>query len=61
MVRAEGPVDLGSHTLAYCLHGERDLYVMINAFWEPVAFRFRKAMAGCGGSTPAGMISLKSR
>jgi glycogen operon protein len=35
---AQGPVDLGSHTLAYALHGERDLYVMINAFWEPVVF-----------------------
>ena len=39
---AEGPVDLGSHTLAYCLRGERQLYVMINAFWEPVAFRIRE-------------------
>jgi glycogen operon protein len=31
-----------SHTLAYCLHGasvdDRDLYVMINAYWEPVTF-----------------------
>jgi glycogen operon protein len=31
-----------SHTLAYCLHGasvgDRDLYVMINAYWEPLTF-----------------------
>lgn len=37
-------VDLGedSHTLAYCLHGasegDRDIYVMINAYWEPLTF-----------------------
>jgi isoamylase len=37
-------VDLSyqSHALAYCLHGgadqDRDLYVMINAFWEPLEF-----------------------
>ena len=35
---ANGPVDFASRTLAYCLHGGSDLYVMINAFWEPVAF-----------------------
>ena len=39
---AEGPVDFGSHTLSYCLHGERNLYVMINAFWEPVVFRIQE-------------------
>jgi isoamylase len=39
---AEGPVDLGSHTLAYCLHGERNLYAMINAFWEPVVFQIQE-------------------
>jgi isoamylase len=39
---AEGPVDFGSHTLAYCLHGERNLYVMINAFWEPLVFRIQE-------------------
>jgi glycogen operon protein len=31
-----------SHTLAYCLHGasegDRDIYVMINAYWEPLVF-----------------------
>jgi glycogen operon protein len=31
-----------SHTLAYCLHGasqqDRDIYVMINAYWEPLTF-----------------------
>lgn len=40
---AQGPVDLASHTLAYSLHGARDLYVMINAFWEPVLFRIQEA------------------
>src|SRR5512133_3187366 len=39
---AEGPVDFGSHTLAYCLHGERNLYVMINAFWQPIIFRIQE-------------------
>jgi glycogen operon protein len=41
---ANGPVDLGqqSRTLAYCLHGERDLYVMINAFWQPVVFHIQQ-------------------
>ena len=35
---ANGPVDFASRTVAYCLHGANDLYVMINAFWEPVRF-----------------------
>ena len=39
---ATGLVDFASHTLAYCLHGERDLYVMINAFWEPVRFHIQE-------------------
>ena len=39
---ADGPVELGGHTLAYALHGERDLYVMINGFWEPVLFRIQE-------------------
>ena len=41
---ANGPVDLGaqSRTLAYRLHGESDLYVMINAFWEPVRFHIQE-------------------
>jgi glycogen operon protein len=44
-----GPVDEGenSHTLAYFLRGvnreemieDSDLYVMINAFWEPITFK----------------------
>jgi len=37
-----GRVDFGSHTLAYSLRGDRDLYVMINAFWEPVLFRIQE-------------------
>ncbi len=41
---ANGPVDLGqqSRTLAYCLYGESDLYVMVNAFWEPVRFHIQE-------------------
>jgi glycogen operon protein len=39
---ANGPVDFASHTLAYCLHGGSDLYVMINAFWEPVRFHIQE-------------------
>jgi isoamylase len=39
---AERGVDLSSHNLAYCLHGERNLYVMINASWEPVVFQIQE-------------------
>ena len=41
---ATGAVDLGweSRTLAYCLHGDTELYVMISAFWEPVCFRMQE-------------------
>ena len=43
-----GPIDFGpeSRSLAYCLHGESDLYVMINAFWEPVRFHIQEGKAG---------------
>lgn len=37
-----GPVDLNSHCLAYCLRSESDLYVLINAFWEPVQFQIQE-------------------
>jgi glycogen operon protein len=46
-----GGPDLGffSHTLAYCLHGasvgDRDLYVMINAYWEPLMFTVQEGQA----------------
>jgi glycogen operon protein len=47
-----GPdVDLSypSHTLAYCLHGasqgDRDLYVMINAYWQPLGFTVQEGQA----------------
>ena len=49
---ADWPVDFGpeSRCLAYCLIGERfgegDLYVMINAFWQPVLFRVQEGNAG---------------
>jgi isoamylase len=41
---ANGSVDLGqqSRTLAYGLYGESDLYVMVNAFWEPVRFHIQE-------------------
>jgi glycogen operon protein len=39
---ANGPVDFASRTLAYSLHGENDLYVMINAFWEPMRFHIQE-------------------
>jgi glycogen operon protein len=45
-------VDLSgnSHTLAYCLHGaseqDRDLYVMINAYWEALTFTISEGAAG---------------
>jgi glycogen operon protein len=47
----DGPVDWGpqSHSLAYCLSGkrfnERDLYVMVNAFEEPVHFHVQEGNA----------------
>ncbi|WP_422928850.1 glycogen debranching protein [Singulisphaera sp. PoT] len=44
-------VDLGdeSHSLAYCLRGgsldDVDLYVMINAYWEPLTFAIQEGSA----------------
>jgi glycogen operon protein len=39
-----------SHSLAFCLHGgsvgDRDLYVMVNAFWEPLTFRIQEGEPG---------------
>jgi isoamylase len=43
-----GQVDLGylSHSLAFCLHGgsqqDRDIYVMINAYWEDLNFQIQE-------------------
>jgi isoamylase len=38
-----------SHALAYCLHGasqdDDDLYVMINAYWEPLEFALQEGTA----------------
>jgi glycogen operon protein len=38
-----------SHSLAFCLHGEsendRDIYVMINAYWESLEFRIQEGSA----------------
>jgi len=37
-----------SHTLAYCLHGaseqDDDIYVMINAYWEPLQFAIQEGI-----------------
>jgi isoamylase len=47
----DGQVDLGdwSHTLAFCLHGasqgDRDIYVMINAYWENLNFHIQEGKA----------------
>jgi len=39
-----------SHSLAFCLRGasqgDRDLYVMINAYWEPLTFTVQEGAAG---------------
>ena len=39
-----------SHSLAYCLHGgsekDADLYVMINAYWQPLTFQIQEGRAG---------------
>jgi isoamylase len=49
---AEGGVDMHpwSRTLAYCLRGapvgDQDLYVMINAWWEPLAFTVQEGTEG---------------
>lgn len=45
-------VDLSddSRCLAYCLHGasqnDTDIYVMINAYWEPIEFKFHEGNVG---------------
>jgi len=47
-----GQVDLGylSHSLAFCLHGssqqDRDIYVMINTYWEDLNFQIQEGNAG---------------
>jgi glycogen operon protein len=46
-------VDMGddSHTLAYALHGasqgDCDLYVMVNAYHEPLTFTIQEGRPGC--------------
>jgi len=38
-----------SHSLAFCLHGasqdDDDIYVMINAYWEPLEFQVQEGTA----------------
>ena len=47
-----GQVDLGylSHSLAFCLHGgsqqDRDIYVMINAYWQDLDFKIQEGKVG---------------
>ncbi len=49
---ASGPPDLSysSHSLAYLLRGgpvgDQDIYVMINAWWQPLEFEFQQGLAG---------------
>jgi isoamylase len=42
-------LSFNSHALAYCLHGasqnDKDLYVMINAFWEDLIFVVQEGQA----------------
>ncbi|MGZ3304125.1 MAG: glycogen debranching protein, partial [Isosphaeraceae bacterium] len=54
-VRWHGVGDLtdlsyNSHSLAYCLrgasHGDCDLYVMINAYHEPLTFEIQESASG---------------
>jgi glycogen operon protein len=46
-----GAADLSpdSHSLAFCLHGasqnDRDIYVMINAYWENLEFQIQEGTA----------------
>lgn len=48
-VGPEPDLAYASHSLALCLHGasedDRDLYVMINAYWEPLVFRIQEGAA----------------
>jgi glycogen operon protein len=45
---ANGPVDFApeSRSVAYCLRGASDLYVMINAWWQPIHFHIQERAAG---------------
>jgi glycogen operon protein len=44
---ANGPVDFApeSRSVGYCLHGESNLYVMINAWWQPIRFHIQEGAA----------------
>jgi glycogen operon protein len=49
-VNGEPDLSFSSHTLAYVLRGasagDRDIYVMINAYWEPLDFTVQEGGAG---------------
>ena len=53
---ANGPVDFASRTLAYCLRGANDLYMMINAFWELVLFHIQEGKTGNVSWTRADIV-----
>ena len=46
---AAGDLSADSHSLAFCLHGasqnDRDIYVMINAYWENLEFHIQEGTA----------------
>jgi glycogen operon protein len=46
---AAADLSAGSHSLAFCLHGasqnDRDIYVMINAYWEDLEFQIQEGSA----------------
>ncbi len=69
----DGQVDLSyfSHTLAFCVHGtsqqDRDIYVMINAYWEDMNFRIQEGdandwmrVADTGRPSPFDLLDIGS-
>ena len=54
-----------SRQLAYCLHGasqgDRDLYVMINAFWEPVMHTSTPHLSTGKSKTPIAVMASTTR
>jgi len=48
-IGSEADLSYNSHTLAYCLLGESvgddDLYVIVNAYWEPLTFTIQEGKA----------------
>ena len=48
-IRERSDLSNDSHSLAFCLHGpsqdDDDIYVMINAYWEPLDFQLQEGKA----------------